>query len=79
MRTDPLKTKQFRLFPLLQIFTIMNKNSTAYIDASNLKFGVAQSGWKFDYKSFRSWLRDKFGVSRATLFMGLIIEKLRQE
>ncbi|MEI6596844.1 MAG: NYN domain-containing protein [bacterium] len=50
----------------------MNKNSTAYIDASNLKFGVEQSGWKLDYKSFRSWLRDKFGVSRVILFMGLI-------
>jgi len=48
------------------------KNSTAYIDASNLKFGVEQSGWVLDYKSFRSWIRDKFGASRAILFMGLI-------
>lgn len=48
------------------------KNSTAYIDSSNLKFGVKQSGWELDYKSFRSWLRDKFGVSRAILFMGLL-------
>ena len=50
----------------------MNKNSVAYIDASNLKFGIEQSGWTLDYKSFRSWLRDKLGVSRAILFMGLI-------
>ncbi len=50
----------------------MEKNTVAYIDASNLKFGVEQSKWKLDYKSFRSWLRDKFGVSRAILFMGLI-------
>src|SRR3989344_762915 len=50
----------------------MDKKSTAYIDASNLKFGIEQSDWKLDYKSFRSWLRDKFGVSRAILFMGLI-------
>ncbi len=50
------------------------KNSIAYIDASNLKFGVQQSGWQLDYKSFRSWLRDKFGVSRAILFMGLVPE-----
>lgn len=50
----------------------MSKNSIAYIDASNLKFGIEQSGWNLDYKSFRSWLRDKFGVSRAILFMGLI-------
>ncbi|MDD5720942.1 MAG: NYN domain-containing protein [Candidatus Pacebacteria bacterium] len=50
----------------------MKKNSTAYIDASNLKFGVQQSSWELDYKAFRSWLRDKFGVSKAILFMGLI-------
>ena len=47
-------------------------NITAYIDASNLKFGIQQSGWKLDYKSFRSWLREEFGVNRAILFMGLI-------
>jgi uncharacterized LabA/DUF88 family protein len=52
----------------------MSKNCTAYIDASNLKFGVEQSGWELNYKSFRSWLRDKFNVSRAILFMGLIPE-----
>lgn len=50
----------------------MEKDFIAYIDASNLKFGIEQSGWKLDYKSFRSWLRDKFGVSRVILFMGLI-------
>ena len=39
----------------------------AYIDASNLRFWVAQSGWELDYKSFRSWLRDKFWVTKAIL------------
>jgi len=50
----------------------MLKNTIAYIDASNLKFGIEQSDWILDYKSFRSWLRDKFGVTRVILFMGLI-------
>ena len=26
------------------------ENNLAYIDASNLKFGIEQSGWKLDYK-----------------------------
>ena len=47
-------------------------NTIAYVDFSNLKFGISQSGWSLDYKSFRSWLRDKFGVTKAILFMGLI-------
>ena len=46
----------------------------AYIDASNLRFWVAQSGWELDYKSFRSWLRDKFWVTKAILFMWLVPE-----
>lgn len=46
----------------------------AYIDASNLKFGIIQSNWELDYKSFRSWLRDKFRVETAILFMGHIPE-----
>lgn len=52
----------------------MQKQVIAYIDASNLRFWVAQSAWELDYKSFRSWLRDKFWVSRAILFMWLIPE-----
>ena len=48
------------------------QNTIAYIDFSNLKFGVKQSGWVIDYKSFRSWLRDKFKTEKAILFMGLV-------
>ncbi len=50
------------------------KDTIAYIDASNLRFGIEQSSWEMDYKSFRSWLRDKFGVNKAILFMGLVPE-----
>lgn len=51
-----------------------DKNIIAYIDASNLRFWTLEDKWKLDYKSFRSWLRDKFWVSKAILFMGLIPE-----
>ena len=51
---------------------MQKKEIIAYIDASNLRFWVAQSGWELDYKSFRSWLRDKLWVTKAILFMGLI-------
>ena len=56
------------------IYTVNMRQKIAYIDASNLRFWVAQSGWMLDYKNFRSWLRDKFGVTKAILFMGLIPE-----
>lgn len=50
------------------------KKNIAYIDASNLKFGILHTGWQMDYKHFRSWLRDKFEIDRAILFIGFIEE-----
>ncbi len=29
-------------------------------------------GWKLDYRKFRSWIRQKFGVTDTRLFIGLI-------
>lgn len=50
----------------------MKKEVVAYIDASNLKFWTLEDNWDLDYKSFRSWLRDKFWVNKAILFMWLV-------
>jgi hypothetical protein len=44
----------------------------AYIDGANLYKGIGSLGWKLDYVRFRSWLRQKYGVSDACLFIGLI-------
>lgn len=52
----------------------MREKSIAYIDASNLKFGTLQNGWKLNHRHFKSWLRDKFNAQRAILFMGLVPE-----
>lgn len=47
-------------------------NDHAYIDGANLHKGVADLGWKLDYQKFRSWIRQKFGVTNAYLFIGLM-------
>lgn len=44
----------------------------AYIDGANLHKGVSLSKWILDYKRFRSWIRQKFGIQRAYVFIGLI-------
>ena len=49
-----------------------NKNNFAYIDGANLYKGIADLGWKLDYKRFRVWLKDKYGVDTAYLFIGLV-------
>ena len=50
------------------------KNNFAYIDGANLHKGIADLGWKLDYKRFRVWLKDKYGVETAYLFIGLVPE-----
>ena len=50
-----------------------NKNNNfAYIDGANLHNGVKELGWILDYKRFRIWLKEKYSVERAYLFIGLI-------
>jgi len=47
-------------------------NNFAYIDAANLHKGMQDLGWKLDYRRFRVWLREKYSVKKAYLFIGLI-------
>lgn len=42
----------------------------AFIDSQNLNLGVRSLGWKLDYKKFRLYLKNKYGVSEAYLFIG---------
>ncbi|TSC92939.1 MAG: Uncharacterized protein CEN89_381, partial [Candidatus Berkelbacteria bacterium Licking1014_7] len=51
---------------------IKKDNNFAYIDAANLHNGVRELGWKLDYKRFRVWLREKYSVQTAYIFIGLI-------
>ena len=43
-----------------------------YIDGANLHKGVKSSGWRLDYRRFRVWLKEKYGVKNAYIFIGLI-------
>lgn len=50
----------------------MKNNNYAYIDGNNLYRGVNDSGWKIDFVRFRKWLFDKYSVTKAYYFIGLI-------
>jgi len=47
-------------------------NNYAYIDGANLYKGISSLGWDLDYKRFRIWLSEKYGIKTAYLFIGLI-------
>lgn len=47
-------------------------NNFVYIDGANLYTSVVNSGWKIDFVKFRKWLSDKYQISKAYYFIGLI-------
>lgn len=52
--------------------TKSNANNFAYIDGANLHKGTAELGWKVNYPRFRTWLSEKYSITRAYIFIGLV-------
>ena len=48
------------------------KNNYAFIDSQNLNLSIRELGWKLDFAKFRVYLREKYGVTKAFLFIGFI-------
>ena len=42
----------------------------AFIDSQNLNLGVKSAGWTLDFAKFRLYLKNKYGVEKAYLFIG---------
>ena len=47
-------------------------NNYAFIDSQNLNLGIQKLGWKLDYRKFRVYLAEKYGVTKAYLFIGFV-------
>ena len=54
---------------------IKKKNNYAYIDSQNLNLGIQSLGWKLDWRKFRVYLKEKYGVSISYLFIGYLPDK----
>jgi len=47
-------------------------NNHAFIDSQNLNLSIRSQDWVLDFKRFRIYLRDKYKVSKAFLFIGYV-------
>lgn len=56
------------------MFLMVKDNNFAFIDSQNLNMGVKSLGWLLDFKKFRVYLKEKYGVSVAYLFIGYVLE-----
>jgi uncharacterized LabA/DUF88 family protein len=50
------------------------KGNYAFIDSQNLNVSVQKYGWKMDWKKFRKFLADNYGVTKAFMFIGYVPE-----
>lgn len=57
----------------------MHKPQTncAFIDTQNLHMSIKALGWILDYRRFRVYLKEKYGVKEAFLFIGYVEKKQR--
>ncbi len=49
-----------------------NKPNYAFIDSQNLNLGVRALGWRLDFGKFRLYLKNKYNVQKAYLFIGQV-------
>ncbi len=50
----------------------MKKNNYAFIDSQNINLSIQAIGWKLDFARFRVYLKDKYDVEKAFLFIGYV-------
>lgn len=48
------------------------KNNFAFIDSQNVNLAIREQGWTLDFARFRVYLKDKYDVSKAYLFIGFV-------
>lgn len=53
---------------------LLKKENYAFIDSQNLNLGIRDQGWRLDFARFRIFLKDKYKVFKAFLFIGYIKE-----
>jgi Uncharacterized conserved protein len=50
----------------------MVSNNFAFIDSQNVNLSIRDQGWILDFARFRKYLRDKYSIEKAFLFIGYI-------
>lgn len=48
------------------------QNNYAFIDSQNVNLSIREQGWILDFRKFRVYLKDKYGIAQAFLFVGYV-------
>lgn len=60
------------MYPIFMNKKRDDTNNYAFIDSQNVYRGVKDLGWKIDWRRFRVYLKEKYQVSKAYIFIGFI-------
>ena len=78
---DPIRSGNLKSFADPQANRASNrtrqnrkKRVYAFIDSQNVNVSTQKFGWKMDWRKFRRFLRDKYGVTQAYMFIGYVPE-----
>jgi len=54
----------------------MNTNlpNYAFIDSQNLNLGIRSQGWKLDHRKLRLYLKNKYNIEKAFIFIGHVTD-----
>lgn len=50
----------------------LHQNNYAFIDSQNLNLSIRDQGWNLDFDKFYRYIRDRFSISQAFLFIGYV-------
>lgn len=50
------------------------ENNYAFIDSQNLNLSIRNEGWILNFKKFRQYLKDKYHIIKAFIFIGYVAE-----
>ncbi len=48
------------------------RNNYAFIDSQNLNLSIREQGWVLDFRRFRIYLKEKYGITKAFIFIGYV-------
>ncbi|MDO8668449.1 MAG: NYN domain-containing protein [bacterium] len=47
-------------------------NNYVFVDSQNLNLSIRKLGWRLDFRRFRVYLKEKYSVAKAFLFIGYV-------
>lgn len=56
----------------MKLMTKKKENNYAFIDSQNVNLAVRSQGWILDFRKFRKYIRDKYNIRKAFLFIGYV-------